>query len=93
MNRLGEHDEVAERRRYAALLVRELYDGRITRPELFRRIGEVDVRADPELAELLRLVANEPGNTWFFGVSGEAVHHNVHRIRELVEQFARTPGG
>lgn len=89
----GEHEEKAERRRYAADLVRELYDGRVTLPELFRRIGEVDVNADPELAELLRLVAHEPANTWFFGISGEAVHHNAHRIRELVERFGRSPPG
>lgn len=86
-----EEDELAQRRRRAAALVRELYDGKITLPELFRRLGEVDVNADPQLAELLRLVAHEPANTWFFGVSGEALHQNAHRIKELVEQFARAP--
>lgn len=87
----GELDERAQRRRYVALLVRQLYDGKIALPELFRRVGEVDVNADPELAELLRLVAHEPANTWFFGVSGEAVHHNANRIRELVARFGGSP--
>ena len=84
-----EIDEVTQRRRHVATLVRGLYEGRLGLAELFRQLGEVDLTADPQLAELLRLVASEPTNTWLFGISGEAAHQNARRIRQLVEQFAR----
>jgi hypothetical protein len=52
-------------------------------------VADFNPTEDPELAELLRLVADEPGNTWLFGVSGEAHRHNSARIRALVAEFAR----
>ncbi|MFN2564592.1 MAG: hypothetical protein ABR499_06210 [Gemmatimonadaceae bacterium] len=80
--------KVARRRRVAAL-VADLYDGKRSLDEVMRNVADVDRSDDPELAELLRLVASQPGNTWLFGVSGEAHRYNSARIRELVEEFAR----
>jgi hypothetical protein len=54
-----------------------------------RNVADFDPSEDPQLAELLRLVASEPANTWLFGVSGEAHRHNSARIRELVAELAR----
>ncbi len=72
-----------------AALVADLYDGRRSLEEVMRNVADFDPSEDPQLAELLRLVASEPTNTWLFGVSGEARHHNSARIRELVAEFAR----
>ena len=79
---------VARRRRVAAL-VADLYDGKRSLEEVMRNVADFEPRDDPQLAELLRLVASEPANSWLFGVSGEAHRRNSTRIRELVEEFAR----
>ena len=79
----------AERRRRAAALIGDLYEGKRSLDEVIRSMSDFDPADDPELAELLRLVASEPANAWLFGVSGEAHRHNSTRIRELVAEFAR----
>ncbi len=79
---------VARRRRVAAL-VADLYDGKRSLEEVMRNVADFDPSEDPHLAELLRLVAGEPANTWLFGVSCEAHRHYSARIRELVAEFAR----
>jgi hypothetical protein len=80
--------KMARRRRVAAL-VADLYDGKRSLDEVMSNVADFDPADDPELAELLRLVASEPANTWLFGVTGEAHRHNSARIRELVSEFAR----
>jgi hypothetical protein len=82
-------ESVAARRRRVAVLVADLYDGKRSLDEVMRNVADFEPSEDPQLAELLRLVASEPANTWLFGVSGEAHRHNSTRIRELVEEFAR----
>ena len=82
-------EPIMERRRRVATLVAELYDGRRSLDEVMRSVADFDPAEDPKLAELLRLVASEPTNTWLFGVSGEAQHRNSARIRELVTELAR----
>jgi hypothetical protein len=80
--------KLARRRRVAAL-VADLYAGKRSLEEVMRNVADFDPVDDPELGELLRLVASEPANTWLFGVSGEAHRHNSARIRELVAEFAQ----
>ena len=82
-------EPVAARRRRVAALIADLYDGKRSLDEVMRNVADFEPSEDPQLAELLRLVASEPANTWLFGVSGEAHRHNSTRIRELVEEFAR----
>jgi hypothetical protein len=79
---------VARRRRVAALIA-ELYAGKRSLDEVLNAVVDFDPADDPALAELLRLVSSEPGNTWLFGVSGETHRNNSARIRELVAEFAR----
>jgi hypothetical protein len=79
---------VARRRRVAAL-VADLYDGKRSLDEVMGNVADFEPAEDPQLAELLRLVASEPANSWLFGVSGEAHRQNSARIRELVAEFAR----
>ena len=76
-------------RRHVARLIADLYDGKTSLDEVMRHVADIDPAQDPELVELLRLVASEPRNTWLFGVSGETHRHNSARIRELVAEFAR----
>jgi hypothetical protein len=76
-------------RRHVARLIADLYEGKMSLDEVMRHVADVDPAQDPELVELLRLVASEPHNTWLFGVSGETHRHNSARIRELVAEFAR----
>ncbi len=82
-------ESVAARRRRVAGLIADLYDGKRSLVEVLRNVADFDPSEDPQLAELLRLVASEPANTWLFGVSGEVHRHNSTRIRELVAEFAR----
>jgi hypothetical protein len=82
-------ESILARRRRVAALVGDLYGGRRSLDEVMRSVADFSPTEDPELAELLRLVADEPGNTWLFGVSGEAHRHNSARIRALVAEFAR----
>ena len=82
-------ESLLARRRRVAALVADLYDGKRSLDEVMSNVADFEPADDPKLAELLRLVAGEPRNTWLFGVSGEAHHHNRVRIRELVEEFAR----
>ncbi len=79
---------LARRRRVAAMIA-DLYNGKRSLDEVIRTVTDFDPADDPELAELLRLVASEPSNTWLFGVTGDVHRHNSARIRELVEEFAR----
>ena len=72
-----------------AALIADLYDGKRSLDEVMGAVADFSPSEDPELAELLRLVASEPGNTWLFGVSGEAHRHNSARIRDLVQEFTR----
>ena len=76
-------------RRHVARLVADLYDGKTSLDEVMQHVGDEDLARDPELTELLRLVAGEPTHTWLFGVSGEAHRQSSARIRALVEEFAR----
>ena len=76
-------------RRHVARLIADLYEGKTSIDQVMRHVGDDDLARDPQLAELLRLVATEPTNTWLFGVSGEAHRQNSARIRQLVEEFAR----
>ena len=78
-----------ERRRRVAALVGELYEGKRSLGEVMSNVADFEPADDPELAELLRLVATEPANTWLFGVTGDAHRQNSLRIRELVTEFAR----
>ncbi len=80
--------KLARRRRVAAL-VHELYDGKRSLGEVMSTVADFEPADDPELAELLRLVASEPANTWLFGVGGQSHRGNSSRIRELVAEFAR----
>jgi hypothetical protein len=82
-------ESIVARRRRVAALVGDLYGGRRSLDEVMSSVADFNPTEDPELAELLRLVADEPGNTWLFGVSGEAHRHNSARIRALVAEFAR----
>jgi hypothetical protein len=82
-------ESVVARRRRAAGLIADLYEGRRSLDEVMNSIADFDPADDPKLAELLRLVGDEPGNTWLFGVSGDAHRQNSARIRELVAEFAR----
>ena len=77
------------RRRRVAGLVAELYEGQRTLNEVTNAVGDFEPADDPELGELLRLVEQEPGHSWLFGVSGATHRSNSARIRELVEEFAR----
>ncbi len=83
------NESLVARRRRVATLIAELYDGKRSLDEVLISVADFQPADDPKLAELLRLVASEPTNTWLFGVSGEAHHHNSARIRELVEELAR----
>jgi hypothetical protein len=80
--------KVARRRRVAAL-VADLYEARRTFDEVMNAVADFSPAEDPELGELLRLISDEPGNTWLFGVSGDVHRHNSARIRQLVAEFAR----
>ena len=82
-------ESLVGRRRRVAGLVAELYDGKRSLDEVMRNVADFDPSEDPQLAELLRLVASEPANSWLFGVSGEAHRHNSVRIRELVAELGR----
>jgi len=82
-------ETVEARRRRVAALIADLYAGKRSLDEVMRNVADFEPSEDPPLAELLRLVASEPANTWLFGVSGEAHRQNSTRIRELVEEFAR----
>jgi len=82
-------ESLVGRRRRVVALVADLYDGRRSLEEVMRNVADFDPGEDPQLAELLRLVASDPANTWLFGVSGEAHRHASARIRELVEELAR----
>lgn len=82
-------ESIVARRRRVAALIADLYEGKRSRDEVMNSVADFDPTDDPQLAELLRLVASEPGNTWLFGVSGEARRHNSARIRQLVAEFAR----
>jgi hypothetical protein len=82
-------ESILARRRRVAALIADLYDGKRSLDEVMNAVVDFNPADDPELGELLRLVADEPGNTWLFGVSGEAHRHNSARIRELVAEFAR----
>jgi hypothetical protein len=82
-------ESIVARRRRVAALIADLYEGKRSRDEVMNSVADFDPTDDPQLAELLRLVASEPGNTWLFGVSGEAHRHNSARIRQLVAEFAR----
>jgi hypothetical protein len=77
------------RRRRMALLVAELYEGNRSLDEVMNAVADVDPAEDPELAELLQLISDEPGNAWLFGVNGETHRHNSVRIRQLVAEFGR----
>jgi hypothetical protein len=79
---------IARRRRVAAL-VADLYEGKRSFDEVMNSVADFNPAEDPELGELLRLVADEPRNTWLFGLSGEAHRHNSAKIRQLVAEFAR----
>jgi hypothetical protein len=78
-----------ERRRRVAALVGDLYEGRRSLDEIMSAVADFSPADDPELGELLQLVSEEPGNTWLFGVSGDAHRHNNARIRQLVTEFAQ----
>ena len=82
-------EPLVDRRRRVAALVAELYDGKRSLEEVLRSVADFEPSEDPQVAELLRLVASEPTNTWLFGVSGEAQHRNSTRIRALVAELAR----
>ncbi|MDQ3998010.1 MAG: hypothetical protein M3303_13465 [Gemmatimonadota bacterium] len=82
-------ESIVARRRRVAALVAELYDGKRSLDEVLNAVTDFNPAEDPKLGELLRLVTGEPGNTWLFGVSGEAHRHNSVRIRELVAEFAQ----
>jgi hypothetical protein len=82
-------ESIVARRRRVAALVADLYEGRRSLDEVMHSVADFNPAEDPALGELLRLVSSEPGNTWLFGVSGEAHRHNSARIRELVAEFAR----
>jgi hypothetical protein len=82
-------ESIVARRRRVAGLVADLYEGKRSLDEVMNSVAGFEPTDDPKLAELLRLVASEPVNTWLFGVSGEAHRHNSARIRELVAEFAR----
>jgi hypothetical protein len=82
-------ETTAERRRRVAALIGDLYAGKRSLNEVMRSVSDFDPPDDPELAELLRLVASEPASTWLFGVTGESHRQSSVRIRELVSEFAR----
>jgi hypothetical protein len=82
-------ESIVARRRRVAALVADLYEGKRSLDEVLSSVADFNSADDPELSELLRLVAGEPGNTWLFGVSGEAHRQNSARIRALVAEFAR----
>ena len=82
-------ESLVARRQRVAEMVADLYDGKRSLEEVLRNVADFDPAEDPELAELLRLVASEPANSWLFGVGGESHRQNSARIRELVEGFAR----
>ena len=82
-------ESLLARRRRVAALIADLYAGRRSLDEVMRNVADFEPADDPQLAELLRLVASEPANTWLFGVSGEAHRQTSARIRELVAEFAR----
>jgi hypothetical protein len=82
-------ESIVARRRRVAALVADLYKGKRSFDEVMNGVADFNPAEDPPLAELLRLVAGEPRNTWLFGVSGEAHRPNSARIRELVAEFAR----
>jgi hypothetical protein len=77
------------RRRRVATLVAELYEGTRSLDEVMNAVAGFNPAEDPELGELLRLVSDEPGNTWLFGVDGSTHRRNSARIRQLVAEFAR----
>ena len=82
-------ESIVARRRRVAALVADLYEGKRSLEEVMGAVADFDRAEDADLAELLRLVSDEPGNTWLFGVSGETHRHNSARIRALVAEFAR----
>jgi hypothetical protein len=82
-------ESIVARRRRVAALVAELYEGKRSFDEVMNAVADFNPAEDPELGELLRLVREEPGHTWLFGVSGQTHRHNSARIRELVAEFAR----
>ncbi len=82
-------ESLLERRRRVAALIADLYDGRRSLDEVMSSVADFNPADDPELAELLQLVADEPGNTWLFAIDGETHRRNSARIRELVAEFAR----
>jgi hypothetical protein len=77
------------RRRRVALLVAELYEGTRSLDEVLNAVADFNPAEDPELGELLRLIGDEPGNMWLFGVSGDTHRQNSARIRQLVAEFGR----
>lgn len=82
-------ESIVARRRRVAGLIADLYKGKRSLDEVMNSVADFNPADDPELGELLRLVADEPGNTWLFGVSGDAHRHNSARIRQLVTAFAQ----
>jgi hypothetical protein len=82
-------ESIVARRRRVAALVADLYKGKRSLDEVMSGVADFNPADDPELAELLRLVASEPGSTWLFGVTGETHRQNSARIRELVAEFTR----
>lgn len=82
-------ESIVARRRRVAALIADLYQGERSLNEVMNSVADFNPADDPELGELLRLVADEPGNTWLFGVSGDAHRHNSARIRQLVTAFAQ----
>ena len=82
-------ESIVARRRRVAALVAGLYEGTRSLDDVMNSVADFNPADDPDLSELLQLVADEPGNTWLFGLSGEAHRHNSARIRALVAEFAR----
>ena len=82
-------ESIVARRRRVAGLVADLYEGRRSLEEVMNAVADFDPADDPKLGELLRLVNDEPGNTWLFGVSGDTHRHNSVRIRQLVLEFTQ----